>query len=191
VVEEILVIDIATVIKASRALSSELDLHSLIETFVRIAMEHSGAQRALLILLRANEPRIEAEAVCAHNTVEVSLRDAVVTPADLSQFALYHVLRTREPVVLDDASANCSYSEDEYVRRRCPLSVLCLPIVKQTRLVGALYLENQLTPRAFTPDRVALLELLASQAAISLENARLYTDLYRENCERKRHAGTR
>jgi signal transduction histidine kinase len=180
------VIDVATVIKVSQALSSELVFHSLTETLVKIAVEHAGAQRALLILLRANEPRIEAEAVCAHNTVEVSLRDAVVTPADLPQFALYHVLRTREPVVLDDASANSSYSEDEYVRRRGPRSVLCLPIVKQTRLVGVLYFENQLTPRAFTSDRVALLELLASQAAISLENARLYTDLYRENCERKR-----
>jgi PAS domain S-box-containing protein len=71
------------------------------------------------------------------------------------------------------------YSEDEYVRQRRPRSVLCLPIVKQTKLVGAFYLENNLTPRAFTSDRVALLEMLASQAAISLENANLYSDLQR------------
>jgi signal transduction histidine kinase len=185
VVAEILVTDVATVIKARKSLSSETILHSLIETLVRIAVEHCGGQRALLILLRANEPRIEAEAVCAHDAVEVSLRDAIVTPADLPQLAFYHVLRTREPVVLDDASANSAYSEDEYVRRRGPRSVLCLPIV-QTRLVGVLYLENQLTPRAFTSDRVALLELLASRAGIALENALLYSDLYRENCERKR-----
>jgi len=179
------VIDVATVIKASQALSSELVLPSLIETLVRIALEQAGAQRALLILLKADEPRIETEALRAHDTVEVTFRDAVITPADLPQVALYHVLRTRESVVLDDASANSSYSEDEYVRRRGPRSVLCLPIVRQTRLVGLLYLENQLTPRAFTPDRVAVLELLASQAAISLENARLYTDTYQENCEHK------
>jgi len=179
------VIDVATVIKASQALSSELVFHRLVETLVKIAVEHAGAQRAILILLGANEPRIAAEGVCAHDSVEVSLRDSVVTPADLPQFALYQVLGTREPVILDDASANCSYSKDEYVRRKGPRSVLCLPIV-QTRLVGVLYLENQLTPRAFTPDRVALLELLASQAAISLENARLYTDLHQENCEHKR-----
>jgi GAF domain-containing protein len=67
------------------------------------------------------------------------------------------------------------YSEDEYVRQKRPRSVLCLPIVKQTKLVGALYLENNLTPRAFTADRVAVLEMLASQAAISLENASLYS----------------
>jgi len=178
-------IDVATVINASQALSSELVRHSPIETLVKIAVEHAGAQRALLIILWANEPRIEAEAVCVRDTVEVSFGDAVVTPADLPQFALYHVLRTREPVVIDDASSNSSYSEDEYVRRRGPRSVLCLPIVR-TRLFGVLYLENLLTPGAFTPDCVAQLELLASQAATSLENALLYTDSYRENSERKR-----
>jgi PAS domain S-box-containing protein len=82
-------------------------------------------------------------------------------------------------VVLDDALVASLCSEDEYVRRKRPRSVLCLPIVQQTKLVGALYLENNLTPRAFTSDRVAVLELLASQAAISLQNARLYSDLQR------------
>jgi PAS domain S-box-containing protein len=82
-------------------------------------------------------------------------------------------------VELDDASVGNLYSQDEYVRAKRPRSVLCLPIVKQTRLIGALYLENNLTPRAFTSDRVAVLELLASQAAISLENAKLYSDLRR------------
>ena len=82
-------------------------------------------------------------------------------------------------MILDDASVRNLYSEDEYVRRKRPRSVLCLPIVKQTKLVGALYLENNLTPSAFTSDRVAVLELLASQAAISLENANLYSDLQR------------
>ena len=82
-------------------------------------------------------------------------------------------------MVLDDASDRNLYSEDEYVRQKHPRSVLCLPIVKQTKLVGALYLENNLTPRAFTSDRVAVLEMLASQAAISLENAKLYSDLQR------------
>jgi PAS domain S-box-containing protein len=81
--------------------------------------------------------------------------------------------------VLDDASVGNLYSEDEYVGAKRARSVLCLPIVKQTKLVGALYLENNLTPCAFTSDRVAVLELLASQAAISLENASLYSDLQR------------
>ena len=115
----------------------------------------------------------------ASGRVEVTVRQAAVTPSDLPQSALHYVIRTRERVVLDDASVGNLYSEDEYVRQKCPRSVLCLPIVKQTMLVGALYLENNLTPRAFTSDRVAVLELLASQAAISLENASLYSDLQR------------
>ena len=89
-------------------------------------------------------------------------------------------------MVLDDASVRNLYSDDEYVRQKRPRSVLCLPVVKQTKLVGALYLENNLTPYAFTSSRVAVLELLASQAAISLENARLYAEVQRENIERKR-----
>src|SRR6202021_2835844 len=95
-------------------------------------------------------------------------------------------MRARGRVVLDYATGRNLYSEDEYLLRRRPRSILCLPIVKQTKLAGALYLENNMTPGAFTPDRIAVLELLASQAAISLENARLYSDLERENLERKR-----
>jgi PAS domain S-box-containing protein len=172
-------LDFETIVKASQALSSEIVLDKLIEKLMRIAVEHAGAERGLLILLRGDEPRIEAEATTAPGTVEVTVRQAAVTASDLPQSAFLYVMRTRERVVLDDASVSNSYSEDEYVRQKRPRSVLCLPIVKQTQFVGALYLENNLTPCAFTSDRVAVLELLASQAAISLENAVLYADLHR------------
>ena len=172
-------LDVETVVKASQTLSSEIVLHTLIEKLMRIAVEHAGAERGLLILLRGDEPHIEAEATTGHGRAEVTVRRTAVTPSDLPQSALHYVMRTRERVVLDDASVSRLYSEDEYVRRQRPRSVLCLPIVKQTKLVGALYLENSLTPSAFTSDRVAVLELLASQAAISLENANLYSDLQR------------
>jgi PAS domain S-box-containing protein len=174
-------LDAETVVKASQALSGEMLLNNLIEKPMRSAVENAGAERGLLILLRGHghEPRIEAEATTGRGRVEVTVRQAVITPLDLPQSAFQYVIRTRERVVLDDASAGNLYSEDEYVRQRGAKSVLCLPIVKQTKLVGALYLENNLTPRAFTSDRVAVLELLASQAAISLENANLYSDLHR------------
>ncbi len=178
--------DVESVVRASQALSGEIVLGKLIETLMRITVEHAGAGRGLLIVLRNEDPRIEAEATTGRGSVEVTLRQAVVTHADLPESMLHYVIRTRENVVLDDASAGNLYADDEYVRQRRPRSVLCLPIVKQTKLVGALYLENSLTPRAFTSDRVAVLELLASQAAISLENARLYADLEQENLERKR-----
>jgi PAS domain S-box-containing protein len=171
--------DVAAVVKSSQALSSEMVLSKLIEKLMRIAVEHAGAERGLLILLRGHQPRIEAEATIGHGTVEVTVRQTVITPLDLPKSALQYVIRTRERVVLDDASGWNLYSEDEYVGQKHPRSVLCLPIVKQTKLIGALYLENNLTPRAFTADRVALLEMLASQAAISIENATLFSDLQR------------
>jgi GAF domain-containing protein len=82
-------------------------------------------------------------------------------------------------VILDDAAVGNLFSEDTYVRRRQPRSVLCLPLVKQAQLMGVLYLENTLAPGVFTPKRLAMLELLASQAAVSLDHARLYAELRR------------
>ena len=179
-------LDVQTVVKASQALSSEIVLDKLIEKLMRIAVEHVGAERGLLILLRGDEPRIEAEATTGRGRLEVTQRQAAVTPSELPESVLHYVIRTRESVILDDAAAPTLFSADAYVQQRRPRSVLCQPLVTQAKLVGALYLENNLTPRAFTSGRIAVLELLASQAAISLENAALYFDLQRENTDRKR-----
>jgi PAS domain S-box-containing protein len=170
-------LNVETVVRASQALSSEIVLPKLIETLMRLTVEHAGAERGLLILLRDDEPQIEAEAITSHGRAAVTVRRTAIAPFDLPQSALHYVIRTREAVLLDDASVENLYSQDEYLRRKHPRSVLCVPIVKQTKLIGVLYLENNLTPRVFTSDRVAVLELLASQAAISLENAGLYSGL--------------
>ncbi|WP_234023033.1 AAA family ATPase [Sorangium cellulosum] len=179
-------LDVTTVLRASQAVSSELILDRLIETLLKIGVEHAGAERGLLICPCGAEHDIEAEVVTRRGRVEVTLRQAPITPADLPTSILQYVVRTRESVILDDATLPNLFSEDAYVRGRRPRSVLCLALVKQGTLVGVLYLENNLTPRAFTADRIAMLELLASQSAVSLENARLYTQLERENSERKR-----
>ncbi len=136
-----------------------------------------GAERGLLVLIRDGELRIEAEAITGPGGIEVIVRQAAVTPSDLPQSALQYVIRTQEGVLLDDASADSVYSNDEYVRRKRSRSVLCLPILKQSKLLGSLKLENNLTAGAFTADGGTVLQLLASQAAISLENASLYSDL--------------
>ena len=170
-------LDVETVAKASQAISSEVVLPKLIERLLRIAVENAGAERGLLILLRDDAARIEAEATTGQGEIEVAIRDATITPSDLPQSVLHYAIRTQERVLLDDASSDDLYSEDPYVRQKRARSVLCLPIVKQAKLIGALYLENNLTPGAFTSDRVTVLEFLASQAAISLENAVLYSDL--------------
>ena len=93
---------------------------------------------------------------------------------------LHTAIRTQHNVILNNATAEYPFAADAYIRQTQARSVLCLPLLKQARLIGALYLENRLTSHLFTPSRIAVLELLASQAAISLENARLYADLQAE-----------
>jgi GAF domain-containing protein len=175
-------LDLATVIKVSHAVSGEIVLEKLIDMLLRTSIEHAGAVR---ILLHDDQPQIEAEATTSRGSVDVALRQAAVTPSDLPQSALHYVIRTHESVILDDAASQTLFSEDAYVQQSRPRSMLCLPLLKQARLIGVLYLENNLAPRVFTSARLAVLELLASQAAISLENARLYAELARENSDRK------
>jgi predicted ATPase/signal transduction histidine kinase/ActR/RegA family two-component response regulator len=179
-------LDVGTVVKASQAVSGEIELGKLIETLMRISLEHAGAEWGLLILLRGGELRIEAEATTGRGNVEVTLRQSAVTPFALPESVLLTAIRTRESVLLDDAAVSTLFSHDKYVKQRLPRSTLCLPLIKQGKLVGALYLENNLAPRVFTSAKLAVLELLASQAAISLENALLYADLQQENIERQR-----
>jgi PAS domain S-box-containing protein len=170
-------LDVGTVVKAAQAVSGEIELGKLIKTLLRIAVEHAGAQRGLLILFPGDEPRIAAEATTGRGQVEVTLRHTAASPAELPESMLHYVIRTRESVILDDALAQNPFSADEYICQKHARSLLCLPLVKQTKLIGVLYIENNLASHVFTPARLSVLELLASQAAISLENARLYNDL--------------
>jgi predicted ATPase/signal transduction histidine kinase/GAF domain-containing protein/CheY-like chemotaxis protein len=179
-------LDLTTVIKVSQAVSGEIVLEQLIDQLMRTSLEHAGAQRGLLIVPHDGALRLEAEATTGGDTITVRLHQARVTSTDLPDAVLRYVVRTHESLILDDASAQGSFTTDEYVRHHRVRSVLCLPLIKQAALVGVLYLENNLTPRAFTPARSAVLKLIASQAAISLENARLYTELKQENAERRR-----
>jgi PAS domain S-box-containing protein len=157
--------------------SGEIVLEKLIDTLMRTAIEHAGAERGLLILPRGVEQRIEAEATTSGDTVIVRLREASVAATALPESIVHYVVRTQESVILDDAAAQNPFSADAYIRQRHARSILCLPLINQAKLIGVLYLENSLTPHAFTPTRIAVLKLLASQAAISLENTRLYRDL--------------
>src|SRR6202021_2963302 len=106
-------LDVVTVLKASQALSSEILLPKLIEKLMRLTVEHAGAERGLLILLRDDGPQIEAEAITGHERAAVTVRRTPVTPSDLPESALHYVIRTRERVLLDDASVENLYSQDE------------------------------------------------------------------------------
>ncbi len=169
-------LDLATVITVSQTVSSEMVLEKLIDTLMRTAMAQAAAERGLLVLSRGAEPRIEAEATTSSDTVLVEIRDAPVTASALPETVLHYVLRTRESVVLDEAVSEPSFAADPYIRQRQARSILCLPLINQAKLIGVLYLENNLTARAFAPARMAVLKLLASQAAVALENTRLYRD---------------
>ncbi|HYY26440.1 MAG TPA: GAF domain-containing protein [Chthoniobacterales bacterium] len=179
-------LDLFAVVTASQAVSGVIVLDKLIETLMAITIEHAGAERGFLILPQDGRSQIVAEAIMVSDKVEVHLLREPVGPSVIPESILHYVVRTGQKAILDDASAPNPFSDDEYLQRRRPRSILCLPITKQAELMGMLYLENNLTPGAFTADRQAVLELLASQAAISLENARLFADLTQENNERKR-----
>src|ERR1700733_8926513 len=169
--------DLAMVIKMSQAVAGEIVLEKLIETLMVIAVEHAGADRGLLLLPRGSRYRIEAGATSGRDGVRVRLVETPATPSELPLLILEQVIRTQSQVILDDARGRSVFADDEYISRKRVRSLLCLPLLKQAELIGVLYLENSLASHVFTPARIAVLEVLASQAAISLENARLYNDL--------------
>ena len=170
-------LDLATLIRVSQAISREVLPEKLIDTLMRSAIEHAGAQGALLILAKGGQLRIAAEATTLSDAVNVQLVDHPADNEKLPQTVMRYVLHTQESVVLGDASATPPYASDPHVARRHVRSVLCLPLTNQSKLLGVLYLENNLAQSVFLPARIAVLKVLVSQAAISLENARLYRDL--------------
>jgi PAS domain S-box-containing protein len=170
-------LDFAALIKVLQALSGEIVLEKLIDTLMLTEIEQAGAERGLLILSRDGDLRIEAEATTSGNKIMVRLLQARMPEDAAPESVIRYVVRTGESVILDDASIRGPFSGDRYVHRRRARSVMCLPLVNQTKLTGLLYLENNLSPNVFTSVRIAALNLLASQAAISLENTRLYRDV--------------
>jgi predicted ATPase/signal transduction histidine kinase len=170
-------LDLTTVVKVSQAVSGEIDFNKLIGILMETALEHAGGERGLLILPRGEEMWIEAEATTTQDRVTVFRPNTRVSASALPESVYRYVIRTKDSVLLDDASNQDPFAAEEYVRRNNSRSILCLPLIKQTNLIGVLYLENSLTSHVFTPARIAVLRLLASQAATSLENARLYSDL--------------
>ena len=179
-------LDVTSVMKASQALSGEIELQKLIDRLMTIALENAGADRGLLILPSGDEYLVQAEARAIGDQIEVTIRREPITGMTCPEPLVRYVIRTRESVILDDASKPNLFSGDDYLRDRQSKSILCLPLIKQRELTGILLLENAQTSHAFTPARMAVLELLATQAAISLENTRLYGDLQQREAKIRR-----
>jgi len=178
-------LDFAAIVKVSQALSSEIVSDRLIEKLMVIAVEHAAAERGLLILQKGTELHLEATATSSQTGVRVRRVGRPLVSADLPVTIVWQVARSGQSVTLDDAARSDPFSRDEYIRRGAIRSVLCLPLMHQGELVGVLYFENNLASHVFTPARCTVLNLLSSQAAISLRNAGLYAELEKENAERK------
>ena len=170
-------LDLAVVLQVLKAVSGETDLDKLMATVIRLALEHATAERGLLILPLGGAYQIAIAAPVSDEGVTVAVHQAQIGSVDLPASVFRYVLRTGETVLLDDPRSGGPFSDDDYVREHDVRSLLCMPLLEQARPVGVLYLENRLTPGVFTGPRLALLKLITSEAAISIENVRLYRDL--------------
>jgi predicted ATPase/signal transduction histidine kinase len=171
-------LDLASFIKASQTLSSEIQLDKLIATLMQVVLENAGAQKGVLVLPQGDNWVIEAIAQLdqAQSSAKLTvLRSQPIQESpDIPQSAINYVKRTLETLVIQDATAKTNWAADPYMHKHQPKSLLCGPILNQGKLIGILYLENNLILGAFTSSRIQILNLICAQAAISLENARLY-----------------
>jgi serine phosphatase RsbU (regulator of sigma subunit) len=178
------VLDLTTVIKASQALAGEIVLEKLLAKLMQFAIENAGAQKGYLILVNNNKLTIEAAREVGKEEVTVLQSQSVETTNLLPQGIINYAMRTQEDLVLGDATHQGLFINEPYIVQNQPKSVLCTPIINQGKLIGLLYLENNLTTDAFTADRLELLRILSAQAAISIENALLYQTLEQKVEER-------
>jgi PAS domain S-box-containing protein len=171
--------DLEAVMKAAQAISSEIELDRLLSSLMKILIENAGAQTGFLILENSGEWAIEAscELNDGENVCATQVLQAIPIANRLPESIIQYVIRTHEPVILNDATREGNFIHEPYIQQKQPQSLLCLPLLNQSKLVGVLYLENQLATGAFTPDRSQVLHLLSTQAAIAIKNAKLYSKL--------------
>jgi predicted ATPase/signal transduction histidine kinase len=167
-------IDMATVMKATQALSEEIIFDKLIDKLMSLVIENAGAHRGFLILKENNKFVITAH-IDDENKISNGIR--FENCDKISSAVINYVIRTRENLVLENASLDNTFIYDSYIREKKPKSLLCIPILYNSRFTGVLYLENNRVQGAFTENRVEVLKILSSQAAISLENASIYSKL--------------
>ena len=170
-------LDLTTIVKASQAIAGEIVLSKLLDKLLTIVMENAGAQTSCLILERAGQLMVEATGNVEKDGITLWQPQLVSTNQQLPITVINYVARTKETLVLSDATQEEKFARDPYIAKTRSKSILCTPIVNKGKLIGLLYLENNLTTGAFTPERLEILKLLSSQAAISLENALLYSNL--------------
>ncbi len=178
-------LDLATVMKATQAISGEVVMAELMKQLMAYIVENAGAQKGFLILNADGRLNIQASIVADPLSIEVLQSTPIERCHELSLDIVRFVFRSAEDLVIHDATEAKQFDHDLYIHRNKPKSILCMPIRQKDNPSGVLYLENNLTTEAFTEDRIKVLRILLSQAAISLDNARLYEDLKQEIADRK------
>jgi predicted ATPase/class 3 adenylate cyclase/GAF domain-containing protein/tRNA A-37 threonylcarbamoyl transferase component Bud32 len=170
-------LDINSVLRASQTISGELVLEKLLKATIQILMENAGAQKGFLVEHRDGQIYIQSQGQTdgEEQLQTLSLKDAQGQPV-LPVTLINTAIRTKEPIVINNASEMNPFSSDPYIKRAKPLSVMCVPLPLHGLWPSAVYLENNLTHSAFTDERVHIIKLLASQASISMENARIYDE---------------
>lgn len=170
--------ELMSVIKASQVISQEIILEKLLETVMHTILENARADRGFILLEKSDRLEIAVNGRVELNCIECSLQTKTTSLNDKFSFKIVnYVKRTRETVLIGANHNKQLFSNDPYLQKANPKSILCLPIEKQKKLIGILYLENTLSAHAFTEDQVLILNILAPQAAISLENAQLYQEI--------------
>ncbi|RQR27406.1 GAF domain-containing protein [Burkholderia sp. Bp9142] len=177
-------LDFALAMRAAHSMSEEIVLERLVQTLMRNMIVYAGARYGLLLLARHDRLTIEATARIVGSDVVVDIARGEPTEEDVPLSILNTVARTRKPVVLANAHREGVPDHVDSLRAHPTRSLFCLPLLKQGALIGVLYLENALTNGVFSPRRIAMLEVLAPQAANALESARLYAELIDENARR-------
>ncbi|MEZ2303585.1 MAG: AAA family ATPase [Microcoleus sp.] len=167
-------LDVATFIKSSQAINSEIVLENLLTKLIKILLENAAAQKVVLLLLKGDGLCIEAVGNSTDSTATILQSMPLENSQDLPISVINYVFRSQQPLVLEDGTVAEFFQADVYIREFQIKSILCLPIIYQSHLQGIIYLENKLTAGAFTADRVEVLKVLVSQVAIAIENANLY-----------------
>ncbi|MCI5167182.1 MAG: response regulator [Candidatus Electrothrix sp. GM3_4] len=177
-------LDLASVIKASQTLSKEIVLSKLLANMMRIVIENAGAQKGLLLLPRKNKWFIETEGYAENDNIIVLGSLALEKYSQIPSALIHYIARTQENVVLSNAAQEGGFNQDKYIIREQCKSILGMPLINQGKIIGIIYLENNLTTDAFDQQRLEILTLLSSQLAISIKNALLYNQLEIKVAER-------
>ncbi len=170
-------IDMSTIVKVSTALSGEIVLSRLLEKLMQILLENAGAQQGFLIMERNGEKVIEAEIIAGTGEIRTLQSIPLNSCNSIARSVVNYVALKREPVLLDRAVDSTLFGDDEYIKRQQSKSILCAPLINQSKLQGIIYLSNDITAGAFTKKRLDFIRLISGQIAISIENALFYDQL--------------